>query len=97
MTREEFLLTLRTADDAFDDDPMSSYAQKIADYDADRRVLIQGQRAEIERLKAELTISQSETDSVTHAYQLLAEAYERKQAECTQIQAKLATAKGEEC
>lgn len=58
MTREEFMWGLRATDDVFDDEPLSRYAQQIADYDADRRELVKDQRAlieqqakEIERLK----------------------------------------------
>jgi hypothetical protein len=54
MTREEFLVALRTADDVFEDEPFSPWAQRIADYDADRRVLIKEQRAEIELLRSDL-------------------------------------------
>jgi hypothetical protein len=51
MTREEFLHQLAFIDYEGDDIPFSNEAQRLADYDADRRVLIKEQRAEIERLK----------------------------------------------
>ena len=47
MTRDEFMSALRTADDKFDTEPLSWWAQCIAEHDAD-------QRAEIERLTTEL-------------------------------------------
>jgi shikimate kinase len=49
MTRKEFMWGLRTTDEVFDDEPLSLYAQQIADYDADRRELIKDQRALIEQ------------------------------------------------
>jgi hypothetical protein len=55
MNRDEFLLALRTADGAPEDEPFSRSAQRIADYDEDRRVLIKAQRDEIDRLKLELS------------------------------------------
>jgi hypothetical protein len=54
VNRDEFLLALRIADDVVEDEPFSPWAQRIADHDADQRVLITLQRDEMDRLKARL-------------------------------------------
>lgn len=55
MTREEFLTELRIVDDVWDDEPFTPNAQQLADYDADRRVLLAEKTAQIEQMDSELT------------------------------------------
>jgi hypothetical protein len=53
MNRDEFLLALRIADDIVEGEPFSPWSQRIADHDADQRVLITLQQHEIDRLRAQ--------------------------------------------
>ena len=62
MTRDEFLSELRIVDDVFSDEPLTIHAQNLADYDADRRVMIKEQQAEIAALKMQLATAKQGQD-----------------------------------
>ena len=78
MKRDEFINELRIVDDVFDDDPFTLHAQKIADHDADRRMLLACQRALIDEKATQIEMAD-------HAYKLLAEAHEQQAKEIEQL------------
>jgi hypothetical protein len=64
MNRDEFLRDLRIADDVGGDEPLTSYAQRLADYDADRRVLIRENNVAFDQLNTVITQQMEEIEQL---------------------------------